>query len=186
MEIRGGFIWLAFNVSFLIKYKGEKMINRFKFFAICLVAFASMQSAQAGLVYSSGSVVPSNPGSFQVSGMFSVEAGEEYKASISDVFDSFDVYSMTVVDQNFDLVDSAFSNSGAGDGDSYLSFVFTAISDAVYSVFLGGENSSHSLYLAKIESLPSTGANPVPVPGAIWFMGSAIFALVGLGRRKVA
>jgi len=163
------------------------MINRFKIFAICLFAIASMQSAQAGIVYSSGSAVL--PNGFVESGTFLVEAGEEYTASLTDVFDSFDVYSMTVVSEVNGLVGSAWSNAGASDGNNVLSFVFTATSDAIYSVFLGGQTTSLSTYIATIESMtPSTGGNvnPVPVPGAVWFMGSAIFALVGLGRRKAA
>lgn len=163
------------------------MLNSFKrIFAICLIAFASLQSAQATVIYSSGSVVPSNIGSFTVSDTFTVEEGIEYSASFIDVFQNFDRFSMTVVDNDFNVVGSAIS----ADDDTSLSFEFTAFSDAIYSVFLGGETESLSTYIAKIETVmpgqDDGDVNPIPVPGAVWMMGSAIIALVGFGRRKAA
>jgi hypothetical protein len=36
----------------------------------------------------------------------------------------------------------------------------------------------------KVEAVPSSGANPIPIPGAVWLMGSALLGLVTVRRRQ--
>jgi len=36
----------------------------------------------------------------------------------------------------------------------------------------------------KVEAVQSSGANPVPIPGAVWLMGSALLGLVTIRRRQ--
>lgn len=172
------------------------MLNSFKhIFAICLLAFASMQSAQA-MVYSSVGTVPgtlSAQGTLSVYETFQVEAGVEYLATLTDigtvflpVIDNFDALSMVIFDDSLDVVNTPLMLAPAsGIGEKSVYFSFTAISDAVYSVALGGATDAISTYVATISTV-DTGASPVPAPAAIWFMGSGMIALVGFGRRKIA
>ena len=172
------------------------MFNSFKhIFAVCLLAFASMQSAQA-MVFSSAGAVPgtlSSPATVSIFETFEVEAGMEYLATLTDVgtvllpvIDNFDSLSMVILDDSFATVGTPLLlASASGTGETSVSFSFTAISDAVYSVALGGATDALSTYVATISAV-ETGASPVPVPAAIWFMGSGMMALVGFGRRKIA
>lgn len=162
------------------------MLYRFKHvFAICLLAIASMQSVQAGIAYEDGGVA-SPIATLSVFESFEVEAGVDYFASFSDIFDNFTSSTIVVLDNDFNEVGSAMSLV-AGDGGEATSigFEFQALADALYYVILGGESPSLSVYAARIETV-GVGGSPVPVPAAVWFMGSAVFALVGFGRRKAA
>jgi len=166
------------------------MLNNFKHvFAICLLAFASMQSAQATIVYSSAGAVPgtsTTPATLSVFDTFEVEGGMEYLTTLTDigtvllpVIDNFDSLSMVILDNSFAVVGTPLLLAPAsGTGETSVSYSFTAISDAVYSIALGGATDSISTYVATVAA--------VPVPASIWFMGSAMFALVGLSRRKIA
>jgi hypothetical protein len=164
------------------------MLNNMKHvFAICLLAFASMQSAQATMVYSSAGAVPGTsaaPATLSVFDTFEVEGGMEYLATLSDigtvflpVIDNFDSLSMVILDDSFTVVGTPLLLAPvSGTGEVAISFSFTAISDAIYSIALGGATDSISTYVATVAA--------VPVPASIWFMGSAVFALVGFNRRK--
>ncbi len=172
------------------------MFNNFKqAFVICLLAIASMQSAQA-MVFSSAGTVPGtlgNPATLSIMETFEVEMGGEYLAVLTDigtvlspVIDNFDSLSMVVLDDSFNVVGAPLLLAPAtGSGEASVSFSFSAIANAVYSVALGGATDSLSTYVATISAV-GTDASPVPVPAAIWFMASGMFALIGFGRRKIA
>jgi len=58
---------------------------------------------------------------------------------------------------------------------------FTAQAGQIYSIYLGGSggvnwNQQHDGYVLNISS--------VPVPAAVWFMGSGVLGLLTFGRRK--
>lgn len=60
-------------------------------------------------------------------------------------------------------------------------FTFTAQAGQIYSIYLGGYggqgwNDQHDRYRLSISS--------VPVPAAVWFMGSGLMGLLAFGRRK--
>ncbi len=148
-----------------------------KVFAICLLAFASAQSAQAmEIVYSSIDGVAGtldDPATFVVTDVFDVVVGQEYKAMFTDTFANFNSFSMAVFDDSAAPVGSFLSSVS---GTPFLSFSFTALTSAAYSVVLVGATESLSTYAATITA--------VPVPTAIWFFGSAMIALVGVGQRR--
>ena len=157
------------------------MFNNFKsIFAICLLAFASMQSAQAMPVFSEAGAVAGTAdaaASFVSMETFTVESGGIYKAMFTDVFSNFNSFSMTVLDEN-----------GIPELGSFLSFgssdMFTFLVDSTpgatfdYKVIIAGESDFLSTYSATISA--------VPVPAAVWFFGSAMITLAGFGRRKTA
>jgi len=171
------------------------MFNKFKsMLTICLLAFASMQTAQAVAVYNSASAVAgtdSAPASFSTLEQFEVTGGSSYLATLTDigtvflpVIDNFDALSMVILDDTYAVVGSPLLLAPtSGSGPASVSFTFTALSDAFYSVVLGGTTDALSTYTATIMTV---SASPVPVPGAIWFLGTGMFALVGFGRRKSA
>ncbi len=150
------------------------MFNNFKrICAICLLAFASMQSAQANIVFSEiGGVAGTADAaaSFVLTDVFSVDAGVEYKAMFTDVFANFNSFTMAVFDDNSSVVGS-FNSFGSSD-----MFSFIAASSSDFTVVVSGETDFLSTYAATIKA--------VPVPAAVWFFGSAIITLAGFGRRK--
>ncbi len=165
------------------------MLNNFKHvFAICLLAFASMQSAQA-MVYSSAGTISGTSASeatLSIFDTFEVEAGMEYLAKLTDigtvllpVIDNFDSLSMVIFDDSYSVVGTPLLLAPASaTGPASVSFSFTALTDATYSIALGGATDTLSTYVSTVTA--------VPVPAAAWLMGSAMFALVGFGRRKIA
>ncbi len=151
--------------------------------AIFLFAFASLQSAQATIVYDSHGSTFAN---FTVADQFWVDAGQEYKATLTDqgavalpFVDNFDALLMTVYTEDVSAMalGSLTLTPASGSGFDSVSFNFVALTSDFYNVSLAGITDSLSSYGATISA--------VPVPSAIWFMGSALFALVGLGRRKI-
>jgi len=160
----------------------------------CLLAFSSMQMAQASSVYESfGTIIGSSttPATFSVTDTFWVDAGHDYLAVLTDigtvaapVIDNFDGLTMTVFDESLGLIDALFLVPASESGYASVSFGFTATTSAFYNVSLGGITDALSTYTAVITDLDADMA-PVPVPSAILFMGTAMFALVGLGRRKI-
>jgi len=154
-----------------------------------------MQMAQASLVYESfGTIIgaPTASASLSTTDVFWVDAGHEYLAVLTDigtvvapVIDNFDALTMTVFDGSLSLVDALAMVPTAESGYAAVSFGFTAATSAFYNVSLGGITDAISTYTAVVIDLDADIA-PVPVPSAILFMGTAMFALVGLGRRKIA
>jgi len=162
---------------------------------VCLLAFTSMQMAQATSVYESFSTVPGFPGiapaTFSETDTFWVDAGHDYLAVLTDIgtvvapiFDNFDALSMVVLDDYLDPVDFLALAPVSGSGYTSVSFSFTAATSTFYNVSLAGITDAMSTYTAVITDIDE-GMSPVPVPSAILLMGSAMFALVGLGRRKI-
>ncbi len=151
--------------------------------AIFLFAFASLQSAQATIVYDTHGSTFAN---FTITDNFWVDAGQEYRATLTDqgavalpFVDNFDALLMTVYTEDVAApsLGSLALVPTSGSGFDSVSFSFVALTSDYYHVALAGATDSLSSYGATISA--------VPVPGAIWFMGSALFALVGLGRRKI-
>lgn len=71
------------------------------------------------------------------------------------------------------------------DSTAAHAFTFTAEAGKVYSIYLGGVdfgdwNDNVAGYKLNIAT------SPVPVPGAVWLFGSALFGMIGYGRRKAA
>ena len=148
-----------------------------------LFAFASLQSAQATIAYDSHGSTFAN---FTVADNFWVNAGQEYKATLTDqgpvalpFVDNFDALLMTVYTEDVSApsLGSLTLVPTSGSGFASVSFNFVALTSDYYNVSLAGITDSLSSYGATVSA--------VPVPGAVWFMGSALFALVGLGRRKI-
>lgn len=162
----------------------------------CLLVFASMQTAQASSVYESFGTITGfsgvAPATFSEADTFWVDAGHDYLAILTDIgtvaapiIDNFDGLSMVVLDDSLGLVDTLALAPVSGSGYASVSFSFTAATSAFYNVSLGGITDAISTYTAIISGV-DTDMAPVPVPSAILLMGSAMFALVGLGRRKIA
>jgi len=162
----------------------------------CLLALSSIQIAQATSVYESFDTVTGfsgiAPATFSKNDTFWVDAGHDYLTVLTDIgtvaapiIDNFDGLSMVVLDDSLGLVDTLALAPVSGTGYSSVSFSFTAANSAFYSVSLGGITDAISTYTAVITDIEG-GMAPVPVPSAILLMGSAMFALVGLGRRKIA
>lgn len=66
--------------------------------------------------------------------------------------------------------------------DSANAFTFLAQAGTIYSIYLGGNggigwNQQHDGYVLDITS------SPVPVPGAVWLFGSALFGMLGMRRK---
>ncbi|MBS3955409.1 MAG: VPLPA-CTERM sorting domain-containing protein [Methylomicrobium sp.] len=73
------------------------------------------------------------------------------------------------------------THSGTVDADNGLSFL--ALAGQVYSVYLGGAgvgrwNANIADYKLEIST------SPVPVPAAVWLMGSGLVGLMSFGRKK--
>lgn len=77
------------------------------------------------------------------------------------------------------------THSGTVDADNGLSFL--ALAGQIYSVYLGGAgvgrwNANVADY--KLEISTTANASPVPVPAAVWLMGSGLIGLMSFGRKK--
>lgn len=170
------------------------MFNVKYVFAICLLIFTSLQTAQAKVIYSSVETVTgtaTSAGSFNILDDFDVETGMTYLATLTDtgtvaapIVDNFDGLSMVILDSFFSQVGTSLALAPtSGSGKASISFSFTALEDSSFYVALGGITDSLSTYVATIVT---TEASPVPVPAAVWFFGSAILTLVGFRQRKTA
>ena len=67
--------------------------------------------------------------------------------------------------------------------DSAHPFTFLARADQVYSIYLGGSGGAH-WNLNKDGYALNITTTPVPVPAAVWLMGSGLLGLFSFGRRK--
>lgn len=173
---------------------GKKMSNAKYVFAICLLVFASFQTAQAKVIYKSVETITGSlatPESFNIFDDFEVESGTTYLATITDIgtvaaptVDNFDGLSMVILNNFYSQIGSSLALAPtSGSGKTSLSFSFTVIEDSNFFVSLGGITDSLSTYVATIVS---TEASPVPVPAAVWFFGSALLTLIGFKQRKMA
>lgn len=155
------------------------MLNNIKYLlAICVMSFGLMQSANASIVYSSFGTT----GDFSITEVFDVEAGQEYKASLTDVgtvalpvFDNFDGLSMVIFDETFDVVEALLLTPASESGFDSVMFTFTPSADATYSIAVAGTTDVLSTYTAVVSE--------VPVPPAFLLMGSALLGLVSIGKR---
>lgn len=159
---------------------------------ICLLAFASIQTLKAEVIYHSIGTIAGTleaPEGFEILDDFTVESGTTYRATLTDIgtvaspsVDNFDGLSMVIFDEVFSQVGDFLALAPiSGSGKASTSFTFTALEDALFFVALGGTTDALSTYVATISALP---VSEVPVPAAIWLFGSAIFSLLGFTRYK--
>lgn len=68
--------------------------------------------------------------------------------------------------------------------DSSNGITFHATAGQVYTILLGGNSGGSNFSPYAGYSLNISSASPVPLPGAIWFFGSALFGWLGVMNRK--
>lgn len=170
----------------------KKMLNVKHIFAICLLIFASSQTAQAKVLFSSVKTVAGSlgsPESFTKFDGFKVKVGNTYLTTLTDLgtvasptVDNFDALSLVILDDSFSQVGTSLALAPlSSSGKTSISFSFTTLYDSTFYISLGGITDALSTYAATIIS---TDASPVPVPATVWFFGSAILTLVGFRQRK--
>lgn len=84
------------------------------------------------------------------------------------------------VDNPLGTTGLALLASVANDGDGSVTYNFGPLAAGRYSLFIGGDDfgAGAGRYTVSMSA--------VPVPGAVWLFGSALFGLLGLNRRKQA
>jgi hypothetical protein len=104
--------------------------------------------------------------------------------------------SLDAATATFDFTAVNFAVPPPGDGGvefSFASLDFTALAapGTILGVGLGSGGDWQDGNFASITDVTYQGAsitvvNPVPVPGAVWLLGSGLFGLVGVVRRRAA
>lgn len=74
-----------------------------------------------------------------------------------------------------------FKTYYSGSADSGGSLTESIVDISAFRLRIWGEGNENSSYI-----LAAAPVTPVPLPGAVWLLGSALMGLVGLTRRKVA
>jgi len=83
-----------------------------------------------------------------------------------------------------------YNDDGGAGYDSYLSYYISTPGIYIAAVsgfndfdFLGGGDTDFQ-YNLQLTTDTSVAPNPVPVPAAVWFFASALFTLIGYGRKR--
>jgi len=123
---------------------------------------------------------------------FTVDVSGAYDVEI--VTQTFDSY-LHLFENSFNPL-TPFANIIEGDDDDGLACglcagIYGASMTAGTTYFaiisgFGGASGSYDMQLSGAGNITPATASAVPVPAAVWLMGSAILGLLGAGRRKTA
>lgn len=155
--------------------------------SLAFIAAAALSSTASASIYNVSSPVDQIPytnsarvdsvGSFSDTYNFTISSLSDWTASVTNIqLSSF----LNIADLNMRIFDSAnnqLSNSGSNVavfGDNILAGSYYAIVTGTTTGSIGGA------YMMSISTPPL----PVPLPAAVWLLGSGLIGLVGVARRK--